>query len=99
MQTEMEAKDAQLQQKDTQLQQKDGQIQQQGAELQEKATQISRQQRELQTLRVRNWCMRYCLSELMVTSLMVVRRIEDGCRQRWRLNWYRLKRRMLKSTD
>ena len=41
--------------KDTQLQQKDGQIEQQGAELQEKATQISRQQRELQTLRVRNW--------------------------------------------
>ena len=48
MQTEMEAKD-------TQLQQKDGQIQQQDTELREKATQISRQQRELQTLTVRNW--------------------------------------------
>ena len=46
LQVEVEAKD-------TQLQQQDGQIQQQGAELQEKATQISRQQRELQTLRVR----------------------------------------------
>ena len=59
-QVEVEAKDtqlqqmnAQLQQKTALLQQKDGQIQQQGAELQEKALQLNRQQRELQTLRVR----------------------------------------------
>ena len=35
---------------------KDGQIQQHGAELKEKAFQISRQQKELETLRVRNEC-------------------------------------------
>ena len=41
--------------KNIQLQQKDGQLQQQGTEIQEKADEINRQQRELQTLRVRNW--------------------------------------------
>ena len=72
MQTEMEAKDTQLQQKDTQLQQKDGQIQQQGTELQEKATQISRQQRELQTLRVRNWEKILCIYEFITASLNLI---------------------------
>ena len=43
----MEAKDILLHQKHTYLEQKD-------IQLQEKATQISRQQRELQTLTVRN---------------------------------------------
>ena len=62
----MEAKDAQLQQKDAQLQQKDAQRQQKDAQLQHKDDQIQRQatelrertlrqQRELQTLRVREW--------------------------------------------
>ena len=50
----MEAKDTQLQQKDDQLQQKDGQIQRQATELRERTL---RQQRELQTLRVREWFM------------------------------------------
>ena len=40
--------------KNTQLQHKNGQIQQHDAELQERAAQISRQQRELKTLRVRS---------------------------------------------
>ena len=53
--TQLQQKDTQLQQKDTQLQQKDTQLQRQGTELRERALQISRQQRELQTLRVRNW--------------------------------------------
>ena len=39
--------------KDTLLQQKDGQLQRQGAELRERTLQLNRQQRELQTLRVR----------------------------------------------
>ena len=43
-------KDAQLQQKDAKLQHKDDQIQRQGMELRAKAL---RQQRDLQTLRVR----------------------------------------------
>ena len=51
----MIAMQADVETKNTQLQQQDGQIQQQCTELQEKATQISRQQRELQTLTVRNW--------------------------------------------
>ena len=55
--------------KDTQLQQKDGQIERQGAEIKEKATQISRQQRELQTLKVRNWRKILCVYEFMTTSL------------------------------
>ena len=45
--------------KNTQVQQKDGRTQQQDAELQERAAQINRQQRELQTLRVREWIF-YC---------------------------------------
>ena len=45
--------------KNTQLQRKNGQIQQRDAELQERAAQINRQQRELQTLRVREWIF-YC---------------------------------------
>ena len=63
LQVQVEAKDTQLQQKDIQLQQNiiqlqqnDGQIEQLGTELQEKATQISRQQREIQMLRVcKSW--------------------------------------------
>ena len=43
----------------TQLQQKDGQIQQRDAELQERVAEINRQQRELRTLRVREWIF-YC---------------------------------------
>ena len=49
--------------KNAQLQQKDGQIQQRDAELQEKVTQINIQQRELQTLRVREWIF-YCTCAL-----------------------------------
>ena len=52
----MEAKDDQLQQKDAQLQHKDDQIQRQATELRERTL---RQQRELQTLRVREWILYY----------------------------------------
>ena len=58
--TQLQQKEAQLQQKDTQLQQKDDQIQQQGTELRERTLQLNRQQREVQTLRVRKW-MFYCV--------------------------------------
>ena len=34
---------------------KDGQIQQQGTQLEERATELNRQQRELETLRVKTW--------------------------------------------
>ena len=30
------------------------------------------------------------------THALVVRRTEEGCRQRWRLNWTKSKRRMLR---
>ena len=41
-----------MEEKDTQLRERDAQLQRQVAELQEKAMQLSRQQRELQTLKV-----------------------------------------------
>jgi len=41
-----------VEEKDTQLRERNAQLQRQEAELQEKATLLSRQQRELQTLRV-----------------------------------------------
>ena len=41
-----------VEEKDTQLRERNTQLQQQEAELQEKAMQLSRQQRELETLRV-----------------------------------------------
>ena len=53
MQVALEAKDDQLQQKDDHLQQKDDQLQRQATELRERTLQLNRQQRELQTLRVR----------------------------------------------
>ena len=59
----MEAKDAQLQQKDAQLQQKDAQLQHKDNQIQRQATELRertlRQQRELQTLRVREWILYY----------------------------------------
>ena len=60
LQAVVEAKDTQLQQKDDQIQQKDDRIQQQGTELQERTLQLNRQQREVQSLRVRKW-MFYCM--------------------------------------
>ena len=49
---EVEEKDIQLRERNTQLRERDAQLQRQEAELQEKATLLSRQQRELETLRV-----------------------------------------------
>ena len=82
----MEAKDTQLQQKDTQLQQQGAKLQQQDTELQEKAAEINRQQRELQTLSVRKWRYTTVLYRAYYFAhALVVRRREEGCRQRWRL--------------
>ena len=64
----MEAKDAQLQQKDAQLQHKDDQIQRQATELRERTL---RQQRELQTLRVREWILYYMEGYSLVPRLSV----------------------------
>ena len=79
--TQLQQKDTQLHQKDTQLQQKDGQIQRQATELRERTL---RQQRELQTLTVRKWFMYG--EKVTLTHALAVRRTEEGCRQRWRLN-------------
>ena len=84
---QLQQKDAQLQQKDDQLQHKDDQIQRQATELRERTL---RQQRELQTLRVREWIF-HIGRESDFTLALVVRRTEEDCRQRWRL-------RMLKMT-
>ena len=65
---------------------KDGQIQQQGTELEEGVIQLNRQQRELQTLRVRNG---YSTVQISNDSIHV-RRTEEGCRQRWRLRTLKL---------
>ena len=54
--------EAEVEANNTQLQQKDGQTQR-DAELQERVAQINRQQRELQTLRVREWIF-YCTCAL-----------------------------------
>jgi len=71
--------------KDTQLQQKNGQIQQQSKELEEKDLQLNKQHRKLS---VRKRKKKLCMFELHVTMtcLMVGRRAEEGCRQRWRLD-------------
>ena len=66
----MEAKNAQVQQKDVQIQQRH-------AELQDRAAQINRQQRELQTLRVREWIF-YCTVKSNSDSVhaLIVRKTE-----------------------
>ena len=56
--TQFQQKDEEIQQKDAQLQQKDGQIQRQATELRERTL---RQQRELQTLKVRKWDIELCV--------------------------------------
>ena len=48
-----------------------------------KDDEIDRQQRELQTLRVRNWLLRYCMYEKDSPGF---RRREKGWRQKWRLD-------------
>ena len=49
--------------KNVQVQQKDGRTQQRDAELQDRAAQINSEQRELRTLRVREWIF-YCTCAL-----------------------------------
>ena len=68
---------------------KDGQIWQQGTEQEEKAIQLNRQLRELQTLRVRNDYSTVRISNDS-TNALVVRRVKDGCTQRWALRMLRL---------
>jgi len=67
-----------------QLQQKDGQLQRQDTELRERATQINRQQRELQTLRVReiNEDILQCMHNGDLTDILITRRTRDDCKQR-----------------
>ena len=84
--TQLQQKDDQLQQKDDQLQQKNGQLQRQGTELQERATQINQQQRELQTLRVRN------MNEIYSNTCNLLHSCSDCYSNK-------PKRRMLKSAD
>ena len=61
-------------------------------QLQERDVEINRQQRELQTLRVRNWKLYSVWRDNGSTHSLVVRRRKKGYRQRWKL-------RMLESTD
>ena len=74
-------------------------------QLQERDAEINRQQRELQTLRVRNWKLYSVWRYNGSTHSLVVRRREKGCRQRekgcrqrWKLRILNSRREMLKST-
>ena len=58
-------------------------------------SEINRQQREMLTLRVRKLIF-YCRKDNDPTHPLVARRTEEGCRPRWRLNWIKSKRRMLR---
>ena len=80
--------------KSLQLQQKIDQIKQQNTELRERNTQISRQQTELQSLRVRKCGYSTVWRTTHSTHTLIVRRLQEGCMQRWRLKLSYLLKKM-----
>ena len=62
--------------KDNQLQRKDGLLEEQSTELRERATEIDRQQRELQTVKVRNDILLSLIQYIHIVILTYIHRFD-----------------------